>query len=275
MNTRNEELHRELLDVTREVIEICEKHNIRYYLAWGSCLGAVRHQNIIPWDDDVDLYVDYQDLDRLKAAFKENQKYFYQDLDTDPECFEYWPKVRKNHTTSMDLTKKAMNIHWGICVDIFPLVHYGKPATDRITNMKITSLAILSRFPYYKKLGNRSIHKLWKMLYACIGEKGRKKLFYKILNSINQPDGAYLLDISDYTPHLVMTKDSFGEGEKFPFGTIQAKVPSAYDKYMRLAYGDNYMEIPPEDSELRYFHSSSLIDCKKDYHAYLEDEDTK
>ncbi len=270
MNMPNEELHLELLDITREVIDVCEKNKIRYYLAWGSCLGAVRHHDIIPWDDDVDLYVDYRDLDRLKEAFRGNEQYFYQDLDTDPEYFTYWPKIRKNHTTSMEMAKKAIHMHWGICIDLFPLLCYDKPSVDQATKRKVQFLSILARLPFYKKLGNRSLHKVWKVLYAILGEKGRKKLFFKLLDSINCPEGEYLLDISEVDRPIIMKEDVYGEGTKVCFHDLQAKVPSAYDAYLRLVYGDNYMEIPPEDSELRYFHSTSLVDCHKDYREYFD-----
>lgn len=274
MNTVNEELHKELLDVTREAIEICEKNHIRYYLAWGSCLGAIRHHSIIPWDDDVDMCVYYRDLDRLKEAFQGNEQYFYQDLDTDPEYFAYWPKVRKNNTTSMDMTMKAMNMHWGICVDLFPLVRYDKPAMDARTKRKIKCLSILARLPYYKKLGNRPIHKVWKLLYRIIGEKGRKKLFFKLLDSMDHPEGEYLLDISDETGSTIMKESEYGIGAQVQFGTLNAKVPSSYPTYLKRAYGENCMEIPPEDSELRYFHSTSMVDCHRDYKEYQKDDGT-
>lgn len=268
MNMPNEELHLELLDITSKVIEICQKYNIRYYLAWGSCLGAIRHHDIIPWDDDIDMYIDYRDLDRLKEAFQGDEQYFYQDVETDPEYTAYWPKIRKNNTTSMDMTMTAIKMHWGICIDLFPLIHYDKPSADRVTKAKIRCLAILARLPYYKKMGHNFLHKVWKMLYAILGERGRKKLFFKILHSIDQPKGTYLLDISDMEHPAIMKEEEYGEGVEVDFHDLRAKVPSAYDKYLKLAYGNNYMEIPPEDSELRYFHSTSLVDCHTDYSVY-------
>ena len=50
--TELEELHQIETDILTAIDEICRKENIRYYLAGGTLLGAVRHKGFIPWDDD-------------------------------------------------------------------------------------------------------------------------------------------------------------------------------------------------------------------------------
>ena len=66
------EAWKEMLDITEEIVRLCDKHNLNYSIAAGTLLGAVRHKGFIPWDDDVDLHMPRPDYDRfLEIAEKE------------------------------------------------------------------------------------------------------------------------------------------------------------------------------------------------------------
>ncbi len=62
-------IQNELLDIMKLFHEFCEKHNIDYSLYGGSCLGAVRHNGFIPWDDDLDVAVDRENYKKLIGLF--------------------------------------------------------------------------------------------------------------------------------------------------------------------------------------------------------------
>ena len=53
-----------------EIDDICRKNNIRYYLHAGSVIGAVRHEGIIPWDDDIDIAMTRSEWNRFCDAFE-------------------------------------------------------------------------------------------------------------------------------------------------------------------------------------------------------------
>ena len=52
----------------KDFIEISNKHNIDYCLMFGLLLGLLRHQDFIPWDDDIDIvFIPVQNLDDVLA----------------------------------------------------------------------------------------------------------------------------------------------------------------------------------------------------------------
>ena len=89
------------LDLLFKFDEICRKHHLNYSLAYGSLLGAIRHHGIIPWDDDVDVFMlreDYEVLKTLKDEFQ--PPYFLQIPGEDGYLYSY-AKVRNSNTTAL------------------------------------------------------------------------------------------------------------------------------------------------------------------------------
>ncbi|MDZ5038441.1 LicD family protein, partial [Clostridium perfringens] len=110
------------IEMLKTVDRICKKNNIKYYLTWGSALGAIRHGGFIPWDDDIDISMTWDDYKKFEeiAQSELGDKYFYQSQQTDKHCFTTWNKIRINNTTSMEKHLKHIKCHYGICMDIFP-----------------------------------------------------------------------------------------------------------------------------------------------------------
>lgn len=109
-----------LLKLLIEIDEFCRNHNIKYSLAGGTLLGAVRHKGFIPWDDDIDIYMLREDFDRFTTIYK-NTKYNTLVFNTEinknylPQGFA---KIVNPLTYVFD---KKGSAEYGIFVDIFPL----------------------------------------------------------------------------------------------------------------------------------------------------------
>lgn len=111
------------LDIAQEVKRICEKHHIKYFIIWGTLLGAVRHKGYIPWDDDFDIAFLRSDFERFcKIARKEiKSPLFYQDSLSDPEYFIGYARIRDSRTTGWILENTSPTYNNGIFIDLYPL----------------------------------------------------------------------------------------------------------------------------------------------------------
>ena len=74
-----QQLRKILTDMLMDIDTVCKKHNLRYMLGYGSCLGAIRHVGFIPWDDDLDLLMPREDLKKFLEVFEQEmgQNYEY------------------------------------------------------------------------------------------------------------------------------------------------------------------------------------------------------
>ena len=65
------------LNILKYLHELCEKHDIKYFIDFGSLLGAVRHGGFIPWDDDTDISLARDEFERLyEVLVKEKHPYY-------------------------------------------------------------------------------------------------------------------------------------------------------------------------------------------------------
>ena len=107
--------------------EICDRHNLVYWLDFGTLLGAHMHGGFIPWDDDIDVSMPMKDYKRfLKIAEKELPKdIFLQTPQTDKEFKQCYSKLRDCNSTFLEHHETGKEgYHHGIYIDIFPSVYY-------------------------------------------------------------------------------------------------------------------------------------------------------
>ena len=73
-------------EILKAVVDLCEKHNLTYFLSGGSLLGAIRHDGFIPWDNDIDIEMPVKDYRKFLRIAKDElpQNLFLQTYFTDP-----------------------------------------------------------------------------------------------------------------------------------------------------------------------------------------------
>lgn len=257
------------IEILDEIIRICDKYGLNYFLIGGTLLGAVRHQGFIPWDDDLDIGMLRKDYNKfLEVAPKElGEKYF---LHTDTTDSKYWlpfSKVRKNNTLFLEKTLDGIDvIHRGIFVDIFPFdnMHAKESKSERVraSLLKIIAEALLYKKKIYTL--NKCHHKY---LVYCFHFLSYKRLhsLKKYLMSLNHDDNSSY--INTFATRAIYPDDNHLRSDFFPlvemkFADKLYKCPNNYDKYLKQLYGD-YMKLPKEEDRINHQTLEIVFDTQK------------
>ena len=129
----HEEIHSRLTDILIAVDEFCESEGIRYSMAYGTLLGAVRHKGFIPWDDDIDILMPRPDFDRFVSSFKHpSYECLYNKTGEDSHFVHFFAKVHDTRTISYE--KNASASRFGLNIDVFPVD--GKPELPQKQQLK-------------------------------------------------------------------------------------------------------------------------------------------
>lgn len=264
MSMSMKEIQSVSLEILKKIANICDQEGLKYSLAWGTLIGAVRHKGYIPWDDDVDIQMPRPDYERLKEYFNKNADALYplRLFDNSVNGYPYMLARVSNDDYVID-TINEKSCGMGIFVDIYILDGTGDTYEDAWNyaskTCKYPRLIFLSTRKYYHfgttKGFLKRLFKVFVFIYAKI--MGKEYFERKLLSIISQKP----YDQKDYVgcvswcerpKYAVIKKSEFEDMIDFQFEKYKFKGPREYDKYLRIWYGD-YMQLPPEKERI-YHH---------------------
>lgn len=241
----NEETRQIQLEMLDEIDAFCRQHGIRYSLAFGTLLGAVRHKGYIPWDDDVDIIMPLPDMLRFKKEFK-SEKLKYCDLDTEPYYEFHFSRIVYLPTYSKrGLIAKS----YGVCIDLYPVV--GMPdGMEAITSFFDKEKPILDQRKKMIKWRRIAIKRI--PIKSIPGfRRSVEKFTNDILYSFPYDNSIYKLHAGRMHLDNVFDFDVFDKLIDLNFEGHKYLGPSEYHRYLSHCYGD-YMQLPPEDKRHPY-----------------------
>ncbi len=250
------------LDILNQVVNICQKNDIQFFLIGGTCLGAVRHKGFIPWDDDIDIGMvrdDYEKFARL--AQSELPDYmFYQDYKTDNEYPYLFAKIRNSNTLFLQGVIKKLDINHGVYIDIFPID--GAPTKKGKIKRHFRKIIFYNYIHQSASLnfnkGNIVKKSLIIMLRIMRIFIGKKRCARKVEKTLSK----FKVDSCENIGNLIGTakyKELFNknvfynglEKKQMLFEGQLYNVPCDTDTYLRGLYGD-YMKLPSVEKRVSH-----------------------
>lgn len=248
------------LEILLHIAEYCDAHGLRYFLAFGTLLGAVRHKGFIPWDDDVDLLMPREDYDTLIREYnRSGHPYFRLVAPGDTISRHSFVKVIDTRTvkreTNFDYAPGAL----GVDIDIFSLD--GQPEDPEEFHRW------LARLQKYYRLADFPVRKChdcrWKRLLLGLinGLGGKRHLlgvtikrhFQQKAQKLHRQypyEGAAVVGMAEHffiNGNERFRPEWFQETVLLEFEGHRLKAPVGYDGVLRQYYGE-YMVLPPEEA---------------------------
>ena len=243
------------MDVLSAIDEYCQQHNIRYSMACGTLLGAVRHKGYIPWDDDIDIYIPRDDYKRLLDEFPITYKERYKiaSLERDPQWELPYAKAYDANTLLVEDADCKETI--GINIDIFPVDDVPNGPEFQKYNKRRRLEQTLFALKSVRRSKTRSYAKnMIILLVRFVTFFYTKRRWAKRLDKLAQKynnkgyDSCFecCLGMLQRRP---FPKQLFSNFIELSFEGRKYKSFKDYDVYLRNGYGD-YMKLPPEEKRV-------------------------
>ncbi|SEL01739.1 lipopolysaccharide cholinephosphotransferase [Methanobrevibacter gottschalkii] len=244
------------MKIFKYFLEICEEHDLTYFMYAGSLLGTVRHEGFIPWDDDIDVIMFRDDFEKLNNILENNidKKYRFFNV-LNEETYHYsWGRITLKDTLFKEWWGNQVEYTPNIFLDIFIL--------DNVPNNKykwfvqkwksfiLNQLTIYSIIKYkneskLKEIIQQSIYYLLKIL--PISPKTIKKKCVETFSKYQNEDCDRVCDFPSEFFMPVSYKTDWLPVKKAKFEGLDVNIPNNYDKILTMDF-NNYMELPPEES---------------------------
>ena len=242
-------------ELLKIIDDICKKNSIIYYMAYGTLLGAVRHQGSIPWDNDIDIWMTFDNyLKFLKVKNQMPKDYYIYNFGKpdDDNCSVV--RVIKKANNGFTISKDNINYALGVTIDIFILYPAKKMNVLRrkITKPLISYLNVAKLNEIERKilLDHFKHNKLKQLLVhtstpigKLLGERRIESFILKwLIDKTGQSSDEYVVATSGRT----YKKEWFNNTIELRYEESMFMAPSGWDVILKHIY-NNYMELPPEN----------------------------
>ena len=249
-----EECKKIQLDILDNIDGFCKANGLKYSLAYGTLIGAVRHGGYIPWDDDIDIMMPRSDYDFFIRNFTSSEDYVL-DLSTLDTCMETFTKVCRKNTFMVD--KVLGRSIWGVNVDVFPIdgapdkdfdEYYAKMHSRREDAAKVCK--------YYKAVSSGKVSLYLKYLVKrlkYLGLPSTVEIKSGIVESLHrypyENSSAVGVYFASEKTRTFMPKEIYDTVGTILFEGKEYSAIKGYDEYLTRLYG-KYMELPPVEKRV-------------------------
>lgn len=239
------------LELLKEFDRVCRKYNIKYNINFGTLIGAMRHGGFIPWDDDIDITMYYEDCDKLSEIMEkelDHEKYFYRCQTTEKYHHIIFNHLEHKGTTFTKAGRDKLEHKIGVFIDIFPMY---PAAPNSFVDFFHTKVCRFWRTALWSTVGADSEKNFIKRWYyrkiATIGTEKCRENFLKHALKFNNKNGRLKFwtseDRSPYNVDLVR-RDNFEQPIEVEFEGIKVYAPKHWKGTLEFCFSEDWNLYP-------------------------------
>lgn len=256
-NIDTSELRKLQVDMLDYFDAFCRRNQLRYWLDYGTLLGAIRHKGFIPWDDDVDIAMLREDYERAARLFNDQSegRYLFQTpFNNSVSCYPFGKLV---DTATVLYEYGEEGIQTGVYVDVF--VYDNSPDDAMAVKRMFRRRDFLGRVRRLKLPIRKEVRGIKKAAYVL----GSAMLRPVSSNAINRAldrnarryQKADTRNVSAFADpydanYFAADRRIFEQLEPVEFEGRHYPAPARYDEWLTVLYG-NYMQLPPIEKRVR------------------------
>lgn len=264
-----------LLDLMERCSRIMEENDITFYLFGGSTLGALRHSGFIPWDDDIDIFMDAENFYRLMDVFKDGPiddidfVFFHNDpgwyrpfamfINLRDTCYT-WPVIYSDGKAA------GTRIDVMIC-DYVPSSRIEEYSHDLMIYEEIMTDTIVSDPEVYKV---EDEYLKYRELVETEGKQELEERFRKKLESYATPDADQMV-VRYWTVELRQYDvDVISPPLYHDFEGVSLPIPARPEEQLRMQYGYNWYIIPEQQEQMHHTFVDNFFISGNNYHEDIQ-----
>jgi lipopolysaccharide cholinephosphotransferase len=243
------------IELLEEFANICESHDLRYFLAYGTLIGAARHKGFVPWDDDVDVMMPREDFEILLSEFNKWRLRTTSELVNCRNGLSRFPYGRMIDTrTLVDEQYCEGGEELGAWIDVFPLDDMPTNASGLFRRIAYWNTARMFAISDPKKgvsLFARIAKRILVPFYRRKGSIHYAKKMDKAVMEWPEHDPLCYAEILGVTERKKPLPKKWFEPAYLHFENREYCVPSFYDEVLTSCYGD-WRKLPPEEQRISH-----------------------
>lgn len=259
----HQEIQQVELGILRHFDSFCKQHQLKYWLDWGSLIGALRHQGFIPWDNDIDVGMPIQDYHRLielartqPAACLNSEYFILSHYSTDEHAQFPFVKIFDTRTKVIqhDL-RPEISGHECVWLDVFPVANcLDDAAMKRYSDQlwKLERSHLICTIQGYSSR-NALVAALKKLQEPWVRRRGYRYWLKRIVDmqlsyplELKDSGAAINLSTRNIRP---LPAEYFSSLDEAKFEGYHFLIPNHADELLERYYG-NWRELPPQEEQV-------------------------